>query len=80
MDLSYLKQRKVFGQLVVHFRFGREKDEVMGLKFYQDFILQSKQIYPLLPNGDELTDVQVRNAFSYTLLSNLFEHRHISKR
>lgn len=46
IDVKYLKHRKVFGQLIIHFRFGREKDEVMGLKFYKDFILASQQIYP----------------------------------
>lgn len=56
-DPRYLKQRKVFGQLIAHFRFGRERDEVMGLKFYKDFILASQQIYPPTHDGT-LTDTQ----------------------
>ncbi|ROT69311.1 hypothetical protein C7M84_012505 [Penaeus vannamei] len=39
-------RRKVFGQLVCSFRYGREDDEVMGLNFQKDLFLASEQIYP----------------------------------
>ncbi|KAK9510488.1 hypothetical protein O3M35_005267 [Rhynocoris fuscipes] len=46
LDPSYLTDRKVFGQVVCSFRYGREEDEVMGLNFQKDLYLCSGQIYP----------------------------------
>jgi len=46
LDTDYLQGRKVFGQLVCSFRYGREDDEVMGLSFQKDLFLASEQIYP----------------------------------
>nr|CAI5867965.1 unnamed protein product [Callosobruchus analis] len=40
------KDRKIFGQVVCSFRYGREEDEVMGLKFQKDLYLASEQVYP----------------------------------
>lgn len=40
------KDRKIFGQVVCSFRYGREEDEVMGLNFQKDLYLASQQIYP----------------------------------
>ena len=59
IDDSYLQGRRVFGQLVCSFRYGREEDEVMGLNFQKDLFLASEQIYP--PKGDgEATKLQER--------------------
>lgn len=52
LDTNYLKDRKVFGQLVCGFRYGREEDEVMGLKFQKDLYLDSRQIYPPAADPD----------------------------
>ncbi|CAH1644622.1 unnamed protein product [Spodoptera littoralis] len=46
LDEDYVRGRKVFGQLVCTFRYGREEDEVMGLNFYKELFLASEQIYP----------------------------------
>lgn len=46
LDKDYVRGRKVFGQLVCTFRYGREEDEVMGLNFYKELFLASEQIYP----------------------------------
>ena len=46
VDPEYLQGRKVFGQVVCSFRYGREEDEVMGLNFQKDLFLASEQIYP----------------------------------
>nr|CAC36938.1 arrestin [Libelloides macaronius] len=48
LDDDYInqKERKVFGQIVCSFRYGREEDEVMGLNFRKDLTLVSEQIYP----------------------------------
>jgi len=46
VDTGYLQGRKVFGQLVCSFRYGRENDEMMGLNFQKDLFLASEQLYP----------------------------------
>lgn len=46
VDTGYLQGRKVFGQLVCSFRYGREDDEMMGLSFQKDLFLATGQIYP----------------------------------
>ena len=58
IDHDYLQGRKVFGQLVCSFRYGREDDEVMGLSFQKDLFLASEQIYP--PKNVEPTKMQER--------------------
>ncbi|XP_047468785.1 arrestin homolog [Penaeus chinensis] len=58
LDPSYLDGRKVFGQLVCSFRYGREEDEVMGLNFQKDLYLASEQIYP--PKETQPTKLQER--------------------
>lgn len=45
IDEDY-KDRKIFGQVICSFRYGREEDEVMGLNFQKDLTLASEQIYP----------------------------------
>ncbi|KAK4300683.1 hypothetical protein Pmani_027136 [Petrolisthes manimaculis] len=71
IDPGYLQGRKVYGQLVCSFRYGREEDEVMGLNFQKDLYLASEQIYP--PNNIETSKLQDRlikklgaNAFPFT--------------
>lgn len=47
LDDEYVRdKRRVFGQIVCSFRYGREEDEVMGLNFQKEMILVSEQIYP----------------------------------
>lgn len=47
LDDEYIHdQRKVFGQVVCSFRYGREEDEVMGLNFQKEIVLASEQIFP----------------------------------
>jgi len=58
VDQSYLQGRKVYGQLVCSFRYGREDDEMMGLSFQKDLFLASEQIYP--PKDVEPTKLQER--------------------
>ncbi|KAA0189521.1 hypothetical protein HAZT_HAZT006630 [Hyalella azteca] len=71
VDTDYLQGRRVFGQLVCSFRYGREDDEVMGLSFQKDLFLASEQIYP--PKELEATRLQERlvkklgaNAYPFT--------------
>ncbi|XP_022242232.1 arrestin homolog [Limulus polyphemus] len=62
VDKDYLKNRKVFGQVIATFRYGREEDEVMGLHFFKELYLVSEQIYPLPDEskGSTLTNLQER--------------------
>ncbi|KAK0182401.1 hypothetical protein PV327_000545 [Microctonus hyperodae] len=47
IDQEYINSgRKIWGQLVCSFRYGREDDEVMGLNFQKDLYLTSEQLYP----------------------------------
>lgn len=46
IDTEYLRGRKVYGQVVTTFRYGREEDEVMGLHFSRQLYLASDQVYP----------------------------------
>lgn len=75
LDDEYIRdQRKVFGQVVCSFRYGREEDEVMGLNFQKELFLASEQIYPRPEKSDkEQTKLQDRllkklgpNAFPFT--------------
>ncbi|KAI5743312.1 hypothetical protein M8J77_016755 [Diaphorina citri] len=43
---DYIQDRKVFGQVVCSFRYGREEDEILGLNFQKELYLASEQIYP----------------------------------
>ncbi|XP_064090669.1 arrestin homolog isoform X3 [Macrobrachium nipponense] len=48
VDADYVKDRKVFGQFVLTFRYGREdEEEVMGLRFCNEACLQANQLWPL---------------------------------
>lgn len=57
LDDDY-KDRKIFGQIICSFRYGREEDEVMGLNFQKDLFLVSEQIYP--SKQEDLSKLQER--------------------
>lgn len=70
VDSEY-RERKIFGQVVCSFRYGREEDEVMGLNFQKDLFLASEQVYP--SKGHEKSKLQDRlikklgpNAYPFT--------------
>lgn len=55
LDDEYVNERrKVFGQLVCSFRYGREEDEVMGLNFQKELFLASEQLHPAPQKTDPL--------------------------
>lgn len=73
VDKDYLKERRVFGQLITTYRYGREEDEVMGVKFSKELILCKEQIVPLVNQNMEMTPLQEKlvkklgpNAFPFT--------------
>ncbi|XP_076055727.1 phosrestin-2-like isoform X2 [Oratosquilla oratoria] len=51
VDPNYVKDRKVYGQFVLTFRYGREDEEVMGLRFSNEACLQAAQLWPV-PEGE----------------------------
>ncbi|CAG0879727.1 unnamed protein product [Darwinula stevensoni] len=61
IDPDYLKDRKVFGQVLAAFRYGREDLDVLGLTFRKDLFLASAQIFPQeAENKRDLTRLQER--------------------
>ena len=55
-----LKGRRIFAQLVITFRHGREEEEMMGLSFKKELVLDRVQIYPPEKNPIEETKLQSR--------------------
>lgn len=69
LDEEYVRGRKVFGQMVCTFRYGREEDEVMGLNFYKELFLASEQIYPPPEKRNyELSRTQVSTLYTLFFL------------
>ncbi|XP_051158121.1 phosrestin-2 [Leptopilina boulardi] len=75
LDQEYIDSgRRVWGQLICSFRYGREEDEVMGLNFQKDLYLISESLYPEKKKNDtNLTKLQDRlmkklgpNAIAFT--------------
>jgi len=72
VDNEYLKNRQVYGQVATTFRYGREDDEVMGLKFAKEMILCRDLIVPQANKRQrDLTPLQDR------LLSKLGESQNV---
>ncbi|XP_011874089.1 PREDICTED: phosrestin-2-like isoform X2 [Vollenhovia emeryi] len=46
VDPDYVHEKKVFGQIMLTFRYGREDEEVMGLKFCNEAMMCLAQLYP----------------------------------
>ncbi|KAK3908273.1 Phosrestin-1, partial [Frankliniella fusca] len=64
VDPDYLQERKVFGQITLTFRYGREDEEVMGLKFCNEAIMCLAQLYPAHERAQAMpnTPLQVRKS------------------
>lgn len=77
IDSDYLKERKVFAQVLAGFRYGRDDLDVLGLSFRRDLIDERIQVYPP-PDPSQpqlLTLLQVRlmkkigrNAYPFTFM------------
>ncbi|KAG8238043.1 hypothetical protein J437_LFUL013209 [Ladona fulva] len=74
VESDYLKGRKVYGQLTTTYRYGREEDEVMGVKFSKEMCLAKAQIVPskdkqsqqLTPMQEKLIKKLGPNAYPFT--------------
>ncbi|KAH8351735.1 phosrestin-2 [Drosophila eugracilis] len=61
LDDEYVRQnRKIFVQLVCNFRYGREDDEMIGLRFQKELTLVSQQVCPPQKQDIQLTKMQER--------------------
>ena len=69
IDPEYLKGRKLFGQIVCSFRYGREEDEVMGLEFQKDLLMASGEIQAT--SKKELTKMQVKKSITFSTFVHL---------
>lgn len=60
VDPKYVIGSRLFSQLTLTFRYGREDEEVMGLKFCNEAVIALKQIWPRTEetNKDLLTPLQ----------------------
>jgi len=68
---------RIWGQITLTFRYGREDEEVLGLRFCNEAILALRQLWPPIardpdfPEDDEdegLTPLQVTRSHSFTFL------------
>lgn len=63
--MLYRKEERILYEiLMIHFyfrlfRYGREDEEVMGLKFCNEAIIALKQIWPRTQETEELSQLQV---------------------
>jgi len=55
-----LKGRRVYVQLVITFRHGREEEETMGLSFKKELVLDRVQVFPPEKRDSEETKLQSR--------------------
>ncbi|XP_057368015.1 phosrestin-2-like [Daphnia carinata] len=49
VDAEEVRNKKIFAQILLTFRYGRDDEEVMGLKLSNESVLCVEQVYPLLP-------------------------------
>ncbi|XP_015920962.1 beta-arrestin-1 [Parasteatoda tepidariorum] len=47
IDTEFVKEHKVYGQVLAAFRYGRDDLDVLGLTFRKDLYLANEQIYPV---------------------------------
>ncbi|XP_044757226.1 arrestin homolog isoform X2 [Coccinella septempunctata] len=53
VDPEFVESRRVFGQVTLTFRYGREDEEVMGLKFCNEAIMCLAQLYPPISDSKQ---------------------------
>ncbi|XP_013144234.1 PREDICTED: arrestin homolog [Papilio polytes] len=67
-----LENKKLFGQVTLTFRYGREDEEVMGLKFCNEAIMSLVQIWPIHCNHDREPNSPLQEALIKRLGANAF--------
>ncbi|XP_026324016.1 beta-arrestin-1-like [Hyposmocoma kahamanoa] len=72
VDPEYLENKKLFGQVTLTFRYGREDEEVMGLKFCNEAIMSLAQIWPVHCTHDKEPNTPLQEALIKRLGSNAY--------
>ncbi|XP_029166424.1 phosrestin-2-like isoform X2 [Nylanderia fulva] len=62
VDPDYLQEKRVFGQVTLTFRYGREDEEVMGLKFCNEAVMCLAQLYPPYTGSDHQESTPLQEA------------------
>ncbi|XP_076259254.1 phosrestin-2 isoform X2 [Rhynchophorus ferrugineus] len=71
IDPEFIDNRKVYGQITLTFRYGREDEEVMGLKFCNEAVMCLTQLYPP-PQGQPIFTTPLQDALLKRLGSNAY--------
>ncbi|KAJ8980672.1 hypothetical protein NQ317_013284 [Molorchus minor] len=73
VENDYLQGRRVYVQVLTVYRYGREEDEVMGVKFSKEMTIASEQVVPPKKEKAPLTAIQEKlvtkmgpNAYPFT--------------
>nr|XP_034841206.1 arrestin homolog [Maniola hyperantus] len=72
VDAESLENKKLFGQVTLTFRYGREDEEVMGLKFCNEAIMSLAQIWPEHCNLEKEPNTPLQDALIKRLGANAF--------
>ncbi|XP_045469332.1 beta-arrestin-2-like isoform X2 [Harmonia axyridis] len=72
VDPEFVENRKIYGQITLTFRYGREDEEVMGLKFCNEAIMCVAQLYPPLPNSQPEGNTPLQDALLKRLGPNAY--------
>ncbi|XP_033321789.2 phosrestin-2 isoform X1 [Megalopta genalis] len=62
VDPDYLQTKSVYGQITLTFRYGREDEEVMGLKFCNEVVMCVAQLYPPYGGAERLETTPLQEA------------------
>ncbi|XP_014223604.1 beta-arrestin-1-like [Trichogramma pretiosum] len=73
IDPEILQDKKVYGQVTLTFRYGREDEEVMGLKFFNEAIMALAQLYPPYYSSDRQ---EPTTAFQEVLMKRFHPNAH----
>ncbi|KYN21804.1 Phosrestin-2 [Trachymyrmex cornetzi] len=73
VDPDYVRDKKVFGQVTLTFRYGREDEEVMGLKFCNEAMMCLAQLYPFYVGAHHL---EIKSPLQEALIKRLGPNAH----
>ena len=59
--------KNIFASLIVTYRYGREEDEVMGVSFKKELVVDRVQVYPS-NQQDEKAKFQVNNNYIHLII------------
>lgn len=62
VDPEFLQEKRVYGQITLTFRYGREDEEVMGLKFCNEAVMCLTQLYPPYSGADQQETTPLQEA------------------